>query len=174
MARSCRKASKTIPVRLAVAMIAYGSLERKHVLNCGARFAAIRIATSSQRFQIVRFESQGQELFESLVRDYSFRGPRTHPKSPNTKKTSRLHKHFRKVRRTFARFRVTRVRVSNGRNCSEKLVQMNFFILGEFFRVQFPPLILLTFKIGFNSRASTRWRFRIVPSVIGSARFQDI
>ena len=26
-------------------------------------------------------------------------------------------------------------------NCSEKLVQMNFFILGGFFRVDFPPLI---------------------------------
>ena len=37
-------------------------------LNCGSRFASIRIATCSQRFQIARFESQGQKPLESLLR----------------------------------------------------------------------------------------------------------
>ena len=35
-------------------------------MNRGSRFAAIRIATGSQRFQIARFELQGQNPFESL------------------------------------------------------------------------------------------------------------
>ena len=38
------------------------------LLNRGSRFATIRMATSSQRFQIARFESQGQKPFESLLR----------------------------------------------------------------------------------------------------------
>ena len=42
------------------------------VLNRRLRFAAIRIATGSQRFQIARFETQGQKLFESLLRLYYF------------------------------------------------------------------------------------------------------
>ena len=40
------------------------------VLNRGSRFAAIRIAVGSQRFQIARFESQGQKPFELLLRLY--------------------------------------------------------------------------------------------------------
>ena len=47
-------------------------------------------------------------------------------------------------------------------NCSEKLVQMNFFILGGFFRVDFPPLRKGGFeKGGFrkNVRLSWLWRF---------------
>ena len=54
------------------------------------------------------------------------RGPKTHPKSRNTKKTPHLHELFRKVR--------------PNRNCSEKLVQKNFWFWGGFFRVDFPPL----------------------------------
>ena len=42
------------------------------VLNRGLRFAAIRTATGSQRFQITRFESQGQKTFESLLMLYFF------------------------------------------------------------------------------------------------------
>ena len=37
------------------------------VLNRGSRFAAVRTATGPQRFQIARFESQGQKLFGSLL-----------------------------------------------------------------------------------------------------------
>ena len=42
------------------------------VLNRSSRFAAIRIATGSQRFQIARFESQGQKPFESLFNVFPF------------------------------------------------------------------------------------------------------
>ena len=42
------------------------------VLNRGSRFAAIRIATNSQRFQITRFESQGEKPCKSLLRLYCF------------------------------------------------------------------------------------------------------
>ena len=38
------------------------------VLNRSSRFAAIRIATGLQHFQIGRFESQGHKPFESLFR----------------------------------------------------------------------------------------------------------
>ena len=41
-------------------------------LSPGSRFAAIRIATGAQRFQIARFASQGQKPFESLLRLYYF------------------------------------------------------------------------------------------------------
>ena len=37
------------------------------VVNRASRFAAIRVATGSQRFQIARFELQGQSPFESLL-----------------------------------------------------------------------------------------------------------
>ena len=45
------------------------------VLNRVSRFAAIRIATRSHRFQIARFELHGQEPFESLLRLYYFTPP---------------------------------------------------------------------------------------------------
>ena len=68
------------------------------------------------------------------------RGPTTHPKSRNTKKTPRLRELFRKVRANFCPLPCDRSQEPNG-NCSEKLVQMHFFILGlGFFRVDFPPL----------------------------------
>ena len=38
------------------------------VLNRGLRCAAIRIATGAQRFQIARFELQGQKPFESTFK----------------------------------------------------------------------------------------------------------
>ena len=40
------------------------------VLNRGSRFATIRIARGSQRFQITWFESQGRKPLESLLRLY--------------------------------------------------------------------------------------------------------
>ena len=43
---------------------------RLDVSNRRSRFAIIRIATGSQRFKIARFESQGQQPFESLLRLY--------------------------------------------------------------------------------------------------------
>ena len=45
---------------------------RIDVLNRSSRFATIRIATGLQRFQIARFESQGQKHFESLLMLYYF------------------------------------------------------------------------------------------------------
>ena len=67
------------------------------------------------------------------------RGPKTHPKSRNTKRTARLREHLRKVRANFCLLPCDASQEPDG-NCSHKLVQMNFFILGEFFRVDFPPL----------------------------------
>ena len=40
------------------------------VLNRSSLFAANQIATGSHRFQIARFESQGQKPLESLLRLY--------------------------------------------------------------------------------------------------------
>ena len=68
-----------------------------------------------------------------------FRGPKTHPKSRDNKKTPRLRELFRKVRANFSLLPCDTSQEPNG-NCSEKLVQMNFFILGGFFRVDFPPV----------------------------------
>ena len=68
-----------------------------------------------------------------------FRGPKTHPKSRNTKKTARLRELFRKVRANFRLLPCEASQEPNG-NCSKKLVQMSFSILGGFFRVDFPPL----------------------------------
>ena len=69
------------------------------------------------------------------------RGPTTHPKSRNTpKKTPRLRELFRKVRVNFCLRPCYTSQGSPTGNCSEKLVHMNFFILGGFFRVDFPPL----------------------------------
>ena len=71
-----------------------------------------------------------------------YRGPKTHPKSRNTKKTPRSHELFQKVRANVSLLSCDTSQESSG-NCSDKLVQMNFFILGGFFRVDFPPLNLL-------------------------------
>ena len=68
------------------------------------------------------------------------RGPKTHPKSRNTKKTPRLRELFRSVRASFCLLPCDASQEHSG-NCSEKLVQMNIFILGGFFRVDFPPLL---------------------------------
>ena len=59
------------------------------------------------------------------------RGPKTHPQSRNTKKTPRPHELFRKVRANISLLSCDTSQEPNG-NCSDKLVQMNFFILGGF------------------------------------------
>ena len=64
-----------------------------------------------------------------------YRGPEAHPKSGNTE----LFFLFRKVRTDF--FLLPRVMSQEpNRNCLRKLAQLNFFILGGFYRVDFPPL----------------------------------
>ena len=60
------------------------------------------------------------------------RGPNTHPKSRNTKKTPRLHELFRKVRANFSLLSCDTSQEPN-RNCSNKLVQMNVFYFGWIF-----------------------------------------
>ena len=60
------------------------------------------------------------------------RGQKTHPKSRNTKKTPRSRELFRKVRANFCLLPCNASQEPDG-NCSEKLVQMNFFILGGVF-----------------------------------------
>ena len=57
--------------------------------------------------------------------------PTQNPEIP--KKTPRLHELFRKVRANFCLLPCDASQEPDG-NCSEKLVQMNFFILGGFFR----------------------------------------
>ena len=57
--------------------------------------------------------------------DLDHTGPKPHPKSRNTKKH---HVHAEPCNTS---------QETNG-NCSEKIVQVNFFILGGFFRVDFP------------------------------------
>ena len=64
------------------------------------------------------------------------RGPKTRPKSKNTQKTLRSHELFRKVRANFCLLLCGASQEPNG-NCSEKLVQMNFFILGWIFSGDF-------------------------------------
>ena len=58
----------------------------------------------------------------------------------DAKKKARLHELFRKVRANFSLLSCDTSQEPNG-NCSDKLVQMNFFILDGFFRVDFPPLL---------------------------------
>ena len=64
------------------------------------------------------------------------RGPKTYPIFPNTKKTVFTRTFSREVRAHFCLLAFDASQEPNG-NCSEKLVQMNFFILGGFFRVDF-------------------------------------
>ena len=73
------------------------------------------------------------------------RGPKSHPKSGNTKKTPRSHELFREVRANFCLLHCDTSQEPTG-NCSEKLVQMNFFIWGGFFGVDFPPLTNLNLR----------------------------
>ena len=87
------------------------------------RVAPIRVVT---KYPILSFLSK-------------IRGPKTHPKSPNTKTTLRLRELFRKVRANFCLLPCDASQQPDG-DCSEKLVQMNFSILGGFCRVDFPPL----------------------------------
>ena len=58
--------------------------------------------------------------------------PKNPPKSQNTKKTPRLRELFRQVHVNFRLLPCDTSQEPNG-NCSEKLVQMHFFILGGFF-----------------------------------------
>ena len=60
--------------------------------------------------------------------------PTQNPEIP--KKTARLRELFRKVRANFCPLPYDTSQEPDG-NCSDKLVQMNFFILGGFFRVDF-------------------------------------
>ena len=75
----------------------------------------------------------------------TYRGPKAHPKFRNTKRTPRLHEFFRKVRANFCLLHCVASQEHN-ENCSQTLVQMNFFILGGFFRVDFPPLNLVDLR----------------------------
>ena len=63
--------------------------------------------------------------------------PTQNPEIP--KNTPRSHELFRKVRANICLLPCDTSQEPNG-NCSEILVQMNCFILGGFFRMDFPPL----------------------------------
>ena len=67
------------------------------------------------------------------------RKPTQNPEIP--KKKPRSHDFFRKVRVNFCLLPFDVSQEPDG-NYSDKLVQMKFFILGRFFRVDFPPLSL--------------------------------
>ena len=59
--------------------------------------------------------------------------------NPEIPKNTALRELFRKVLVNFCLLLSEASQEPDG-NCSEKLVQMNFFILGGFFRVDFPPV----------------------------------
>ena len=92
---------------------------------------------------LTELRALSQNCEQSLQIMRTNRGPKTQskigPKSRNTKKTPCLRELFRKV---CVNFWLLPCHTSEepSRNCSEKLVQMNFFILGGFFQVDFPPL----------------------------------
>ena len=75
------------------------------------------------------------------------RDPQTHPKSRNTKKNTAFMRTFSKSSRELFPASCETSQEPNA-NCSEKLVQMNFFILGGFFRVDFPPVMCVCVCIG--------------------------
>ena len=95
----------------------------------------------------------------------TFRGPKTHPKSRNTKKTPRSHELLRKVRANFSLLSCDTSQEPGG-NCSDKLVQMNFFILGGFFRVDFPPVQTFIYPVclGQDKRRRLPHVFRCLGS----------
>ena len=84
------------------------------------------------------FSFAGAPAIENKIEQY--RGRKTHPKSRNTEKTPRSRELFRKVRANFCLLPCDTSQEPNG-NCSEKLVQMNFFYFGWIF-VDFPPLTI--------------------------------
>ena len=98
----------------------------------------LKPSTYHARHKSVRSNSRG--LKPDTDTDTFLEAEKTHPKSRNTKKTARLPEHFRKVRANFCLTPCETSQETDG-NCSEKLVHMNFFILGGFFRVDFPPVI---------------------------------
>ena len=90
------------------------------------------------------------------------RGPKTHPKSRNTKKQRRVYTmfFFRKVSANFCLLPCDTSQEPNG-NCSKKLVQMNFFILGNFF-----GWICLLLALGLRSRGTSRLASELQKSTL--------
>ena len=83
--------------------------------------------------------------------------PTQNPEIP--KKTPRLRELFRKVRANFSLLSCDTSQEPNG-NYSEKLVQMNFLILGGFFRVDFPPVMFLSLDIPRGSGEASQYHSR--------------
>ena len=78
-------------------------------------------------------------------------------KNPKIPKKHRVYaKFFEKFARTFAFFWCDASQEAS-RNYSEKLVQMNFFILGGFFRLDFLPVIWIFSRVpeGHHPRGTT-------------------
>ena len=110
-------------------------------------FWGVRCFSASLRFSgVLRANLEGAEKKRTLQKHLFgqlFQRTKTAPKSGNTQKTLRSHEFFRKVRANLCLLHCVMSQELSG-NCSEKLVQMNFFILGGFFRVDFPPLMFLS------------------------------
>ena len=88
---------------------------------------------------VLRIESlECQSIFSTEGPLGVFRGPKTHPKSRNTKNTA-FTELVQRVRANFCLLPCDMSQEPNG-NCSEKLVQMNLLMLGGFWGVDFPPL----------------------------------
>ena len=84
------------------------------------------------------FKKSAGEIFLS-----GLRGVYIETQNPEIPKKHRVHTNFFGMfARTFAYFPVTRVR-NPTENCSEKLVEMNLFIWGGFWGVNFPPVIIV-------------------------------
>ena len=118
------------------------------VINKTPRSASVQCSTTTDRLLIYSFSASSicfitfclrvggglgfllffflQVLFPVLTEAPQLEA-KTHPKSRNTKKTPRLHEHFRKVRVNFCLLPCDASQEPNA-NCSEKRVQMNSVI----------------------------------------------
>ena len=99
----------------------------------------LKHATITYRGGMVRVCWPAKSLNARVFKKKTFLEAGNPPQIPKYQKTPRLHKLFRKVRANFCLLPCDTSQGPN-RDCSEKLVQMSFFILGAFFRVGFHPV----------------------------------
>ena len=87
-------------------------------------------------YTYIRIQEKGRPKHPPKIPKYPKITAFTHR---NTPKTPRSRELFRKVRANFCLLPCDAGQESDG-NCPEKLVHMNFFSLGGYFRMDFPPL----------------------------------
>ena len=89
------------------------------------------------------------------------KGPKAHTKLRNTQQS--VYANFFEKFASFCLLPCDTSQEPNG-NCSEKLDQRNFFILGDFFRVYFPPVIKrrITVDLPQSPQMMNKW-WRVLP-----------